>query len=145
MRLVQYTYPNYRTLAAAPAGFVRSPWGGLDAEFGRLLASTACDGTAEGHFRVALREDAANAYVRAELPGVRREDINVELADGTLTITAARKQPASEGEETFTLSRAVAVPETVSADKVAAAYENGVLTVTLPKAEAAKPRKIAIA
>ncbi len=144
MRLVHCTYPNYRSLAPA-AGFVRSPWGGLDPELGRLLASAACDVADTGRFPVALREDAANTYVRAELPGVRREDINVELADGTLTITAVRKQPAGEGEETFTLSRAVAVPETVSADKVSAAYENGVLTVTLPKAEAARPRKIAIA
>ncbi len=144
MRLVHCTYPNYRTFAPAPAGFVRSPWGGLDAEISHLLASAAGGGVEAGRFPVELRQDASNAYVRAELPGVRREDINVELADGTLTITAARKQPVGEGEETFTLSRAVALPETVSADKVAATYENGVLTVTLPKAEAAKPRKIAV-
>ena len=144
MRYVQYTYPNYRALASAPAGFVRSAWGGLEDEINRLLAA-APGSTENGRIPVALREDENNAYVRAELPGVRREDINVELADGTLTITAARKQPAGAGEETFTLSRAVAVPETVQADKVAAAYENGVLTVTLPKAEAAKPRKITVA
>jgi HSP20 family protein len=117
MRFVQYTYPNYRALASAPAGFVRSAWGGMEDEINRLIA-TAPGATENGRIPVALREDAANAYVRAELPGVRREDINVELADGTLTITAARKQPAGEGEETFTLSRAVAVPETVQADIV---------------------------
>ncbi len=143
MRFIQYAYPNYRALASAPAGFVRSAYSGLEDEINRLFV-TAPSATENGRFPIALREDAANAYVRAELPGVRREDINVELADGSLTITAARKQPAGEGEETLTLSRAVAVPETVQADKVAAAYENGVLTITLPKAEAAKPRKITV-
>jgi HSP20 family protein len=78
---------------------------------------------------------------------VKREDINVELAEGDLTITAARKTPAADGkgEELFSLSRSVSVPEAVQADKVAAAYENGVLTVTLPKREEAKPKKITVA
>jgi len=78
--------------------------------------------------------------VRAELPGVSREAINVEMVDGYLTVNATRK----EGEESFSLTRSVSIPEAVQADKVAATYENGVLTVTLPKQEKAKPRKIAI-
>jgi len=142
MRLVQYTYPNHRTLT--PAGFVRSPWGGLEDEINRLLGGSVCGVAETGRFPVDVSEDQANAYVRAELPGVRREDINVELADGTLTITATRRQKTGDREETFPLSRTLAVPETVQADKVGAAYENGVLTVTLPKAEAVKPRKIAV-
>ena len=136
MRLIQYTYPNYRAFAPAAVG--------LENEISRLLSSAACGFNGDGRIPVALSEDQANAYVRAELPGVRREDINIELADGTLTVTATRKQKAGDREETTTLSRAVAVPETVQADKVAAAYENGILTVTLPKAEAAQPRKIAV-
>jgi HSP20 family protein len=142
MRLVQYTYPNYRSLA--PAGFVRSPWGGWEDEINRLLGASTCAGPETGRFPVEVSEDQGNAYVRAELPGVRREDIKVELADGTLTITGTRRQKNGDREETFPLSRAVAVPETVQADKVGAAYENGVLTVTLPKAEAVKPQQIAV-
>jgi HSP20 family protein len=142
MRLVQYTYPNYRTFT--PAGSVRSPWGGLEDEINQLLGASVCGVAETGRFPVDVSEDQANAYVRAELPGVRREDINVELADGTLTITATRRQKTGDREETFPLSRTLAVPETVQADKVGAAYENGVLTVTLPKAEAVKPRKIAV-
>ncbi|MEI6862679.1 MAG: Hsp20 family protein, partial [Verrucomicrobiota bacterium] len=65
-------------------------------------------------------------------------------ADDTLTITATRKQKNGDQEELFTLNRAVAVPEAVQTDKVTATYENDVLTVTLPKAEAAKPRKITV-
>ncbi len=85
--------------------------------------------------------------MRAELPGVNREDIGVELVDGALNLTAARKAAGGEGEapESFTLSRTISVPDTaVQADKIAASYENGVLTVTLPKREESKPRKIAV-
>ena len=142
MRLVQYTYPNYRALA--PAGFVRSPWGGLEDEINRLLGASTCGGAETGRIPVEVREDQTNAYVRAELPGVRREDINVELADGTLTITATRKQQTGDREETFPLSRAITVPETVQADKIGAAYENGVLTIRVPKSEEVKPKEISI-
>ena len=62
------------------------------------------------------------------------------MVDGYLTIGASRKS----GEETFNLSRSIAIPEAVQADKVSAAYEDGMLTVTLPKQEQVKPRKINI-
>ena len=87
-----------------------------------------------------------NTYVRAELPGVNREDIKVEMVDGYLTINASRQNPAAEGrgEESYSFSRAVGVPENVQADKVGAAYENGVLTVTLPKQEEARPKIVPV-
>ena len=77
---------------------------------------------------------------------MNRDDIKVEIVDGFLTINASRKNLAAEGkgEETFSFSRSVTVPENVQTDKVGAAYENGVLTVTLPKQEEAKPKKIAV-
>ena len=97
-------------------------------------------------FPVDLYEDASATYVRAELPGVNRADIGVELADGTLQISAKRTTKVGEREETAEFSRALTVPEgAVQADKISAAYENGVLTVTLPKREEAKPRKISVA
>jgi HSP20 family protein len=71
---------------------------------------------------------------------VSRDAIALELVDGQLSLSASRKQ----GEETINFTRSIAIPEFVQADKVAATYENGVLTVTLPKAEAVKPRKIAL-
>jgi HSP20 family protein len=78
---------------------------------------------------------------------VGREAINVEVADGQLTIAATRKTPAANGEaeQSTSLSRVVTVGDEVQADKVSAAYENGVLTVTLPKREAAQPKKITVA
>jgi HSP20 family protein len=136
-RLIQYTYPR-------SVHFNRSALGGLETEISRLFDSALADyvpAARSTRFPVDLYADKDNTYVRAELPGVAREDINLEIADGTLTVTATRK----ENGESFELTRAVALPDSVSADKVTAAYANGVLTVTLPKQEQAKPRKIDIA
>lgn len=148
MRLVRYSYPtNTRTLGPV-YGSYRNPWSGLENEIDRMFESALGDfvGTAASpeHFAVDLYEDKDNTFVRAELPGVNRSDINVEMVDDYLTITAARKAKEGENEESFSFSRSIPVPNGVQADKVSAAYENGVLTVTLPKREEAKPRKISV-
>jgi len=148
MRIVRYAYPNYRSFAPATGLFSRSPWTGLETEINRLFQSTlnsAGTGALGSQFPVDLYEDAGNTYVRAELPGVSREAINVEVADGVLTLTAARKQKTGEQEESFSFSRAIELPEGLQTDKISAAYENGVLTVTLPKQEAVKPKKVTVA
>ena len=149
MRLVRYCYPTYRSLSPALSGFARSPWAGLETEIERLFETARGDFSkpADTRFAVDLYEDKENTYVRAELPGVNRNDINVEMVEDYLTITAARKTPGTGGkaEESFSFSRSVSIPEAVQTDRVAAAYENGVLTVTLPKREEAKPKKITVA
>ena len=142
--IIQYTP---RSLLPSFGFSARSPWAGLESEIDRWFESTLADFTAptfDQRFPVDLYEDKENTYVRAELPGVNRDDINVEMVDGYLTISATRKVKSPEGEESFALNRSVAIPEDVHADKVGAAYENGVLTVTLPKKEEAKPRKITV-
>lgn len=146
MRLVRYTYPTYRTFTPVLGGLPRSPWSGLENEISRLLES-AFPARSTGNFPVDLYEDRANAYVRAELPGISREDISVELADASLTITATRQTPAAAGqaEKSSSFSRSVALPAEVQADQVGAAYENGVLTVTLPKRAEARPVKVTVA
>jgi HSP20 family protein len=150
MRLVRYTYPSNRSLAPAPGSFNRSPWSGLESEIDRLFASALTDfapTASVNRFPVDLFEDKDHTYVRAELPGVSKGDIAVEVVDGYLTINASRKTPAADGkgEESFSFSRSIAINDSVHSDKVSAAYENGVLTVTLPKREEAKPKKITIA
>ncbi len=147
MNIVRYSYPSYRSLASLPGGFSRSPWAGLETEIDRLFAATLPAAAGTG-FPVDLYEDPNHAYVRAELPGVNRDDIQVEMTDGELTITAVRKTPAIErgqAEQSSTFSRSLTIPAEISADQVSAAYENGVLTVTLPKREEAKPKKITVA
>jgi len=150
MTLVRYTYPSYRSLASLPGRFQRSPWSGLETEIDRLFTSALSnfgDPSPSTRFPVDLYEDKDNTYVRAELPGVNREAIKVEMVEGYLTISASRKTAATEGkpEESFSLARSVSVADDVQTDKVSAAYENGVLTVTLPKREEVKPKKITVA
>ena len=147
MRIVRYTYPNARRFTPAFGSFGRSPWSGLEGEIERLFESALGEfagGASDGRFPVDLYEDKDSVHVRAELPGVNRADLQVELADGYLNITAVRKTKEGENEQSVSFSRSVAVPETVQGEKVAAVYENGVLTVTLPKKEEAKPKKIAV-
>jgi HSP20 family protein len=145
--IIHYTNPRSFSLLPSFGLATPSPWAGLESEIDRLFETTLSDFMApalENRFPVDLYEDKEHTYVRAELPGVNREEINVEMVNGYLTINATRKTKGEEGEESFALNRSVAIPEDVHADKVSAAYENGVLTVTLPKREEAKPRKITV-
>lgn len=144
--LIRYTNPRSSLLPSF--GFSNPvPWTGLETDIDRWFESTLSDflsPTWENRFPVDLYEDKEHTYVRADLPGVDRPDINVEMVNGYLTISATRKTKGPEGGESFALSRSVAIPEDVHADQVSAAYENGVLTVTLPKKEEPKPRKITV-
>ena len=97
-----------------------------------------------------VHENKDNFTVRVELPGFKREDIQVSLQDGVLTISGERKEEkVSEETEVHRqeryygkFSRALTLPTAVAADKVKATYKDGVLTITLPKAEEAKPKQI---
>lgn len=145
MRLIRYTVPTTRSYLPA---YARSPWAGLEEQMDRLFEAALGEsaGIGAAAFPVDLYEDGSATYVRAELPGVNRADIGVELVEGTLQITAKRTRKVGDREETSEFSRALTVPEgAVQADKISAAYENGVLTVTLPKREEARPRKISVA
>ena len=147
MRIIRYNQPVTRGYARANSGYERSPWAGLESEIDRLFTSAVGNvaSNPSTQFPVDLYEDKDNAYVRAELLGISRDDIQVELVDGYLNINATRKTKSGEDEQSFIYSRSISVPDTVQTDKVQAAYENGVLTVTLPKREESKPRKITVA
>jgi HSP20 family protein len=146
MRIIRYTQPYGRNFCAPLA---RSPWAGLEAEVSRLFEAAQSEpAPAETtvRFPLDIYEDAQLTTVRAELPGVDRAAISVELVEGTLQVGAKRQLKTGDREETVILRRSIRVPEgTVQADKVSAAYENGVLTVTLPKREEAKPTKVTVA
>lgn len=149
MRIVRYTYPSVRNFTPVYGSFQRSPWSGLETEIDRLFESALGDVAApsDHRFPVDLFEDKDHVYVRAELPGVNRADIGVEFTDGTLTLIATRKTPAvaDQAEQSCSLSRSVPIAAEVQTDKISAASEHGVLTVTLPKREESKPRKITVA
>jgi len=97
--------------------------------------------------------EAKEAYIiRAELPGMNKEDINVELNDGTLTLSGERKQEQlAEGVEYRMVERVngkfvrtVILPKTANQTGIQASYTNGVLEICVPKAEEAKPRQITV-
>jgi len=97
-----------------------------------------------------LHEDRDNIYVKVELPGMKREEIDLQLHEHTLSISGERRaEHKEEDSEVFRseryvgrFQRAVQLPRAVDASKVKAQYRDGVLTVTLPKAEEAKPKQI---
>ncbi len=138
-RFIRYTNP--RGTSFLPVLANRSLWSGLESEIDRLFASSLADYSAPapaGQLPADLYEDQDNTYVRVELPGVNRDAISVEIVESYLNVSATRK----DGEFSIDFSRSVSIPDSVQTDKVTAVYENGVLTVTLPKQEQAKPRKI---
>jgi HSP20 family protein len=148
--LIHYTYPRSSSLLPSYRFSSAIPWAGLESDIDRLFETALSNFVSpafENHFPVDLFEDKDNTYVRAELPGVNRSDINVEMVNGYLTINATRKDPGAQGQDgsTSSVSRSISVPENVQADKVTATCENGILTVTLPKQEEAKPKKITVA
>ena len=98
-----------------------------------------------------LYQNNDNVIAVVELPGMRKEDIEISLHDGTLTIAGERKGESSNGEksersERFIgkFRRSISLPTRVDSAKVNATYKDGILTVTLPKAEDAKPKQIQV-
>jgi HSP20 family protein len=97
-------------------------------------------------------EDAEGIKIAIELPGMTPENVKLTLEDHNLTIKGEKKQVAEEKttkvhryERSYgAFQRSFTLPDTVDAERVAAGFENGVLTVTLPKADKAKPREISV-
>jgi HSP20 family protein len=95
-------------------------------------------------------EDKDNVYVRAELPGIRKEDIDLSLHNGSLSVSGERRNDQEfkdadvyRAERFFgRFQRTINLPAQVAADKIKAQYKDGILNVTLPKAEEAKPKHI---
>lgn len=98
-----------------------------------------------------LYQSNDNVIAVVELPGMRKEDIDISLHDNTLTISGERKRESKGAENAErteryvgTFRRSIALPTRVAANKVSATYEDGILKVTLPKAEEAKPKQIQV-
>jgi len=97
-------------------------------------------------------EDDKVVKIVVEIPGVRSEDVKLSLENKVLTIRGEKRQEAEERNERVhryersygSFQRTFALPSTIDPDQIQATYENGVLTVTLPKVEKAPPREIPV-
>ena len=100
-----------------------------------------------------ISETEDQLKVRAEVPGMKPEDIQISLAGDTLTIKGEKKQEKEDKEENYfrversygSFSRSISLPCEIEQDKVEASYKDGVLRITMPKCETAKAREIKIA
>lgn len=102
-------------------------------------------------YGVDVREDGDHLYVEAELPGFKKDEVDVTLENQTLTIAAERRETSEKkgdwllNERRYTrFQRSFTLPQTVSEQSVDAKLENGLLTITLNKREESKPRKITV-
>lgn len=101
---------------------------------------------------VDILETENDFVLKADLPDVKQEDIDLRVENGTLTLKGERKFEQSESGKGYhriergygSFARVFTLPETLEADKVKADYANGVLTITLPKKEIAKPRTVKV-
>lgn len=102
--------------------------------------------------RIDIHADAEQIYVKAELPGMEKENIDVTVEDGQLIIRGEKKQEKECNEKSYlwveryhgTIYRAVDLPAAVDASRVKATYKNGVLDLVLPRREEDKPKQIKI-
>ena len=102
--------------------------------------------------RINIAETAAEFEISVELPGLKPNDVKVELNDGQLTISGEVKTEIDQEDKTFhriernfgEFQRAINVPETVDEEHIDANFSNGVLVVKLPKAEKPKPKTISV-
>lgn len=132
----------------------------LSNRISRLLNDTL--GSADWRYRdsataawvplVDIFEEADRIRIMAEVPGVRPEDVKISLEGNVLTIHGTKQEVAEKRTERVhryertsgAFERTFTLPATVDADKISARYESGVLAVTLPKVEKAKPKQIQV-
>ena len=124
-------------------------------EFNRLF-DTLFQPTGTSSQRWAPAMDLVEAddhfVLKADLPGLADDDVNIEVQDGTLTISGERKSESEKREKGWyrversfgRFSRSLTLPEGVDADRIEASFDKGVLEVRIPKPEERKPRRIEI-
>jgi HSP20 family protein len=123
----------------------------FDDTFGRTRVNHA-SGAGAWLPPVDILESKDSYLIRAELPGMKKEDFNLELKDGTLSLSGERKfEEPADGVEYHRVERAAGkfvrsfnLPQTIKSDGIKATYRDGILEIHVPKADEAKPKQIAI-
>ncbi|MDX1610075.1 MAG: Hsp20/alpha crystallin family protein [Halofilum sp. (in: g-proteobacteria)] len=130
----------------------RNPWSQFHQELNRMLGEGSSVATSDWVPVVDIREDKDQFVLHADLPGVKREDIDITMEEGVLSIRGERRleEVKEEGEYKRierahgTFYRRFSLPDTADPDKISARCNEGVLEVVIPKRETVKPRRIEI-
>jgi len=125
----------------------------FDTVLGRLFRGEGDGGNRWAPYAVDVREDADHIYVDVELPGFKKEEVDITLENQTLTISAERQEKSEEKKGDYLLNerrynrflRSFTLPPTVDEKKVDAKLNDGMLSIMLNKREETKPRKISVA
>jgi HSP20 family protein len=149
----------YRRMFGLPTWNVRRPFQELERmrqQMDNFLSNVSGSGLPSLHAGVFpsinLTEDQDHYYVRAELPGISADDLDIQATGNNLSISGERKIEAEKDSvryhrkerEAGKFSRAIGLPGDIDASGVNASLDNGILRVRLPKAEKAKPKQITI-
>lgn len=106
----------------------------------------------EGYLPLDVYQTENDFVVRASMPGAKPEEVDISLTGDTLTIKGEHKEEQEIKEQNYarkeirygSFNRSIVMPTQIQSDKVEATFDNGILTLTLPKAEAVKPKQIKI-
>lgn len=142
MKLIRYEYPQ--SPAASAFNRLFDLGGSSMDRVGSIFDDFFSNAVGYNQPAADLYEDEHNYYARFELPGLKKDEVDLELENSVLTISNVEKEKSGEGEVRTSFRRSISVPDGVDLEKVSASLEDGVLTVTMPKAEARKPRQITV-
>jgi HSP20 family protein len=142
MKLIRYEYPQ----APSTSAFNRLFDLGMPAveRFGELFDDFWGSEAGSHQPAVDLYEDDHNFFARLELPGVKKDAIDLELENAVLTFSGSYSEKTKDMESDYSFQRSIGVPDGVVLDKVTASYKDGILTVTMPKEDTCKPRQITV-
>jgi HSP20 family protein len=146
MKLIRYAYPQSQASSAFNRIF--DPGAPALGRLGSFMDDFFASEAGLSQPAVDLYENEYNYYARFELPGVKKEEIDLELENSVLTLKSqvTHKEGEAEAEETThcEFERSISVPDGVDLEQVSAALADGILTVTMPKLEVRKPRQISV-
>lgn len=130
----------------------RNPWSQFHQELDRMLGGSSSVATSDWVPVVDIKEEKDRFVLHADLPGVKREDIDITMEDGVLSIRGERRLEEVQAEDEYkrieraygSFYRRFSLPDTADADNVSARCNDGVLEVVIPKRESVQPRRIEI-
>lgn len=147
---------SYRGSGLVPFGLNSMPFGTLRREIDRLFDDTASgrSGGSSWMPAVNIREGAKEVSLDLELPGIKPETVDISIDAGTLTVSGEKREERREGDEDGryhlversygSFTRSFTLPQGVDEEQIQANFDNGILTISIPKTALPQPRKIQI-